>query len=202
MICYQGAEVRMPDGEKLLDEGVPHDLAMEVVDYARERDIYIQAYRDDMLIVESHRPEANEYGDHAGMKINFVPDLGEAIGPTTPKLLMIGAPDLLEKILPEVRERWRGRLLAATSLPRYLEFTRAESDKSHALRFVCSRLGVPQEQVAAAGDGRNDATMLRWAGLGVAVEGAPDEVLEAARGVTIPPPGHGGIARLADLLLN
>ena len=201
IICYQGAEVRMPDGEKLLDEGVPHDLAMEVVNYARERDIYIQAYRDDMLIVEAHRPEANEYGDHAGMQIHFVEDLGEAIGPTTPKLLMIGAPDLLETILPEVRERWSGRLIAATSLPRYLEFTRAGSDKSHALQFLAGRLGVPQAEIAAAGDGRNDASMLQWAGLGVAVEGAPAEVVAAAHNVTIPPPGHGGIARLAEMLV-
>ncbi len=61
---------------------------------------------------------------------------------------------------------------------------------------------MPQAEVAAAGDGRNDASMLEWAGLGVAVEGAPPEVIEAARNVTMPPPGHGGIARLADLLLK
>lgn len=202
MIVYQGAQVRMPDGEKLLDEGVPHDLAMEVVRFARERNLYIQAYCDDQLIVESHRPEAEEYGDHAGIKVNFVADLDEAMGPTTPKLLMIADPKLLERLLPAVRERWRDRLLIATSLPRYLEFTYAGSDKSHALRFLSSRLGVPQEAIAAAGDGRNDASMLEWAELGVAVEGAPPEVIEAARHVTMPPPGHGGITRLAELLLK
>ncbi len=35
IICYQGAEVRTPDGEKLLDHGIPHDVAMEVIRYAR-----------------------------------------------------------------------------------------------------------------------------------------------------------------------
>ncbi len=202
MICYQGAEIRMPSGEKLLDEGVHHDLAMEVVRYARERDLHIQAYRDDALLVERDRPEAHEYADHAGMQIHLVPDLDQAMGPTTPKLVIIADAELLERMLPEVRERWRGRLNAATSVPRYLEFTGIESDKSHALRFLSARLGVPQAEVAAAGDGRNDASMLEWAGLGVAVEGAPPEVIEAARNVTMPPPGHGGIARLADLLLK
>jgi hydroxymethylpyrimidine pyrophosphatase-like HAD family hydrolase len=105
-------------------------------------------------------------------------------------------------MLPEVRERWRGRLNAATSVPRYLEFTSIDSDKSHALRFLSARLDVPQSAIAAAGDGRNDASMLEWAALGVAVEGAPSEVLQAARNVTMPPPGHGGIARLAELLLK
>jgi HAD superfamily hydrolase (TIGR01484 family) len=202
MIVYQGAEVRLPDGEKLLDEGVHHDLAMEVVRFARERDLHVQAYRDDQLLVERDRPEAHEYADHAGMQIHLVPDLDEAMGPTTPKLVIIADADLNERLLPEVRERWRGRLNAATSVPRYLEFTSIDSDKSHALRFLSGRLGVAQSAIAAAGDGRNDASMLAWAGLGVAVEGAPDEVIRAARGVTIPPPGHGGIARLADLLLK
>lgn len=202
MIVYQGAEVRLPDGEKLLDEGVTHDLAMEVVRFARERKLHIQAYRDDELIVERDRPEAHEYADHAGMRIHLVADLDEGMGATTPKLVIIADADLLERMLPEVRQRWRGRLNVATSVPRYLEFTSIDSDKSHALRFLSGRLGVPQSEIAAAGDGRNDGSMLEWAALGAAVEGAPAEVIEAARGVTIPPPGHGGIQRLADLLLN
>jgi hydroxymethylpyrimidine pyrophosphatase-like HAD family hydrolase len=44
--------------------------------------------------------------------------------------------------------------------------------------------------------------MLTWAGLGVAVEGSPAEVVTAARNVTIPKPGHGGIAHLAEMLLK
>ena len=51
------------------------------------------------------------------------------------------------------------------------------------------------------GDGRNDASMIAWAGLGVAVQGSPPEVIAAADR-TIPGPGHGGIPELADLLLN
>jgi len=202
MIVYQGAEVRMPNGQKLLDQGVPHDLAMEVIRFARERDLHVQAYRDDKLLVERDRPEAHEYADHAGMQIHVVPDLDQAMGPTTPKLVIIADADLNERLLPDVRERWRGRLNAATSVPRYLEFTSIDSDKSQALRFLSGRLGIQQSAVAAAGDGRNDASMLEWAGLGVAVEGAPPEVIDAAKGVTIPPPGHGGIARLAELLLK
>jgi Cof subfamily protein (haloacid dehalogenase superfamily) len=202
MIVYQGAEVRLPSGEKLLDEGVPHDLAMEVVRFARERDLHVQAYRDDQLLVERDRPEAEEYGDHAGMQIHLVADLDQAMGQTTPKVLIIAAPEYLERILPDVRELWRGRLNAATSLPRYLEFTTIATDKSHALRFLSARLGVPQSAIAAAGDGRNDASMLGWAALGVAVEGSPAEVIAAARNVTIPRPGQGGIARLAELLLG
>jgi hydroxymethylpyrimidine pyrophosphatase-like HAD family hydrolase len=42
--------------------------------------------------------------------------------------------------------------------------------------------------------------MISWAGLGVAVEGSPPEVLAAADH-TIAGPGHGGIEQLAEMVL-
>ena len=202
IICYQGAEVRTPDGEKLLDHGIPHDVAMEVIRYARERNLHVQAYRDDKLIIERDRPEAHRYSEHAGMPLHLVPDLDTAMGPTTPKLVIVAEPAELEKQLPLARARWKGTLNVATSTPDYLEFTNFNSDKAEALKVLADRLAVPQEQTAAAGDGRNDASMIAWAGLGVAVEGSQDEVIQAARGRTIAQPGHGGIQQLANLLLR
>ena len=202
IICYHGAQVRMPDGSVLLDHGVPHELAMEVIRYARGHDLHVQAYRDDQLLVERDRPEAHIYANHAGMEIHLVPDLDGAMGPTTPKLVIVAEPVVLERILPELRRTWQGRLNVATSTPDYLEFTSVNSDKAGALRFLSERLGVRQDEVAAAGDGRNDASMLLWAGLGVAVEGSQPEVVAAARNHTIAPPGYGGIDQLAGMLLS
>jgi hydroxymethylpyrimidine pyrophosphatase-like HAD family hydrolase len=193
--------VRLPNGDVILDHGIAHDLAMEVIRFARERNLHVQAYRDDQLLVERDRPEAHEYAGHAGMEIHMVGDLDQAMGPTTPKLVIVAPSATLEQLLPEVRQRWAGRLNAATSMPTYLEFTSVESDKATALQFVCARLGVAQVETVAVGDGRNDASMIAWVGLGVAIEGSPPEV-QAAADRTIPGPGHGGIKQLADLLVG
>jgi len=201
IVCYQGAQVRTLGGGMLLDHGVPHDLAMEVIRYAQDRDLHVQAYRDDRLIVARDRPEAHEYAEHASMAIHVVGSLDEAMGPTTPKLVIVSTPEVLETVLPDARARWNGRLNVATSTPDYLEFTSVESDKASALSFLCARLGIPQSETAAAGDGRNDASMLRWAGLGFAVEGSPAEVIAAAAR-TIPRPGGAGIVELAKVLLD
>ena len=56
--------------------------------------------------------------------------------------------------------------------------------KASALAEVADRLGVPQSQVLAIGDGRNDVEMLRWAGRGVAMGGSPLAVQESADDVT------------------
>ena len=201
IVCYQGAEVRTLEGGVLLDHGVPHAIAMEVVRYARERDLHVQAYVEDRLIIERDRPEAHRYAQHAGMELHLVDDLDKAMGPTTPKLVIVAAPEKLEELLPDVRQRWAGKLNVATSTPDYLEFTSVESDKASALRFVSERLGISQSEVAAVGDGRNDTSMIAWAGLGIAVEGSPQEVIAVADR-TIPGPGHGGIQQLADALLK
>lgn len=201
IICYQGAEIRMPDGGTLLDHGVKHDLAMEVIRFARERDLHVQAYRKDQLIVERDRPEAHEYANHAGMEIHVVGDLDTAMGPTTPKLVIVSTAQKLEELMPEARKRWDGRLNVATSVPTYLEFTSVESDKASALAFLCGRLGIPQDQCVAVGDGRNDESMIAWAGLGIAIDGSAPEVAAAADR-TIPGPGQGGIKQLADVLIG
>lgn len=198
-VCYQGAQVRTPSGETLLSRGVPHALAAEVIDFARERDLHVQVYRDDRLLVERDRPEAHQYADHAGIAINLVPDLVAAMAEVTPKVVIVTAAERMESLLPEARERWRDRLLVATSLPTFLEFTDEGSDKRSALEFLAARLGFDARMAVAVGDGRNDRSMLEWAGLKVAVDGAPPELLEVADR-SIPPPGAGGLAQLLDEL--
>jgi Cof subfamily protein (haloacid dehalogenase superfamily) len=200
-VCYQGAQVRDRDGAVLLDHGIPHEVAMEVVRWCRERRVHVQGYRDDRLLVEHDTPEGREYAHHSGMTMNVVPDLDRAMGPTTPKIVIVAAEEEIERLLPEVRQRWAGRLYAATSLPTYLEFTNVAADKRKALEFLCRRLGVPREQTVAVGDGRNDLPMIEWAALGVAVSTAAPEVRAAAGGV-IGPPGTAGIASLVSELLS
>jgi Cof subfamily protein (haloacid dehalogenase superfamily) len=56
--------------------------------------------------------------------------------------------------------------------------------KASALEQVAARLGVAQADVLAIGDGRNDVEMLAWAGRGVAMGQAPDEVKAIADFVT------------------
>ncbi len=202
LVCYQGAQVRGLDGATLLDHGVRHGLAAEVVGWCLERDLHVQVYRDDRLLVQQDRPEAHEYANHAGMQINLVPDLDRAMGPTTPKVVIVSTREKVEGgLLRAVREAFDGRLYAATSMPNYIELTSPEADKRKALEFLCGRLGCDAAGAVAIGDGRNDQPMIDWAGLGVAVETAPREVLESADRV-IGPPGSGGIAALIGELLE
>lgn len=56
--------------------------------------------------------------------------------------------------------------------------------KGHALKVVADALGVAAEDVVAFGDARNDIEMLAYAGYGVAMGGAPAELLRVAAAQT------------------
>jgi Cof subfamily protein (haloacid dehalogenase superfamily) len=66
----------------------------------------------------------------------------------------------------------------------WLDLSPVGVHKASGLAEVCDRLGVDRSDVLAIGDGRNDIEMLRWAGRGVAMGQAVEEVRAAADGVT------------------
>lgn len=61
-----------------------------------------------------------------------------------------------------------------------LEITHPDANKGRGLEEVCRLMNIPAEATLALGDSGNDITMLRRAGLGVAMGNAPEVVKEAA----------------------
>jgi HAD superfamily hydrolase (TIGR01484 family) len=66
----------------------------------------------------------------------------------------------------------------------WLDLSPVGVSKASGLAVVCRELGVAPADVLAIGDGRNDVEMLRWAGRGVAMGQAVEEVRAAADDVT------------------
>jgi Cof subfamily protein (haloacid dehalogenase superfamily) len=78
-----------------------------------------------------------------------------------------------------------GRLYTLTaSLPFNIEIGGMGVDKAGAVARVAEWLGIPREQCMCFGDNTNDVSMIKWAGLGVAVAGAVPEAKEAADYIT------------------
>ena len=65
-----------------------------------------------------------------------------------------------------------------------LEVNAASASKGDGLAHLCRLLGIDRDRVMAVGDGDNDVSMLRFAGLGVAMGNAVPQARRAARAVT------------------
>ncbi len=62
-----------------------------------------------------------------------------------------------------------------------LEFYHAGCSKALGVKLLASRLGITREEIMALGDNTNDLEMLRYAGLGVAMGNAVEELKASAR---------------------
>lgn len=69
-----------------------------------------------------------------------------------------------------------GKLRAMRSSKNNLEVCFSEASKGNALASLAATLGVDQSKVIAVGDSNNDTTLLKTAGLGLAMENASDEL--------------------------
>lgn len=67
-----------------------------------------------------------------------------------------------------------------TSMKNNMEIFSAHADKGEALSRLALLLGVRREEIIAVGDSRNDIPMIRFAGDGVAVGNACDELRQTA----------------------
>ena len=86
-------------------------------------------------------------------------------------------------LLEELKNRFSG-VIVSSALPYNGEINEENAHKGGALQKLCGYLGCGMENVMTLGDGSNDLTMLRMAGVSVAMENAAPEVKAAAKYVT------------------
>lgn len=91
-------------------------------------------------------------------------------------------------------------LTVTTSLGGNVEITRAGTAKGEALKILTGLLGIPMEQTAAVGDNENDLSMIRAAGLGIAMGDGSPQVRRAAAWVTGTNREDGAAAALEKIL--
>lgn len=208
VICYGGSMVRRLDGETLLRHTVAPELAAEILGWAGERGIHTRVLTDGEILLSSgktERPTALERlrskGEtgvrEVGDLVAWLEDSGEA--PT--RIVFVDRPDRVEGWLAEAQDAFSGRAFVTRSLPHYVEVGALDGTKSRALSFLCGEWGVDPARTLAFGDADNDADMLRFAGLGVAVGGATGEIRSAADSVA-PPVEEDGVARFLEELLD
>ena len=89
----------------------------------------------------------------------------------------------------------------SSSLGNNIEINAQNATKGSALCFLCEKIGVPIWQCMAFGDGTNDYSMLRAAGLGVAMGNASEEVQSCADEVT-QTNDEDGVAQMIERVLG
>lgn len=131
---------------------------------------------------------ANEYTEKERfinkMTIKEVDNFVEYLDFPVNKLLIPGEPEILEKLMPELKKKFHSLLNIYRSEPFFLEIMPQNIDKAHSLQKLLNSIGLTADSMICCGDGFNDVSMIEYAGLGVAMENAQPIVKEHADFVT------------------
>jgi len=185
LITYNGALVKTTRGrETLFHEPVPLPAARRIVEAAEERGYHYQVFVDDKLYVKEINEKVKRYQAIARVEAHQVGNIREWLKKPPTKMLVFepaheikGIQDLLEGLVGD-------QVNLTISFPFFLEIVSLRASKGAALEGVARRLGIRASEIIAVGDSFNDLSMLEYAGLGVAVENAPDGVKRKANYIT------------------
>jgi Cof subfamily protein (haloacid dehalogenase superfamily) len=100
------------------------------------------------------------------------------------KMMVMSEAANIGQIQQHLRSVYNGRLNIYPSKPTYLEVMDPRGSKSNAVQWLIQRMNIDRSEVIAMGDNYNDREMIAFAGMGVAMGNAPDEIKAAADFVT------------------
>lgn len=179
-ITFGGNQIVDQDGNAIVTHTVSNADCQKILQLAQEYGVHAHVYHEGVIWYPKHTKYAQFYADHYGCLGEEKADLLLRDDLASPKVLMME--DDTNKIL-EIQKRAQKlfpHLNVMRSKPTLLEFTDKSYTKGRALQELCDSLGLSIEQTIAIGDSQIDASMIKAAGLGVAVGNAIGEVKDIA----------------------
>lgn len=148
--------------------------------------MFVNNVYDNMIQFNGAPFDVIQYESRGGkFKLCEVDDLAEFVDFELNKILTTSDPEYLQAHYQEMMEPFKETLSCMFTGPFYFEFTAQGIDKAKALDTVLIPKGYKKEEMIAFGDGHNDASMVRYAGIGVAMANAVQDLKDIADEVTL-----------------
>ncbi|CAM4155730.1 haloacid dehalogenase [Bacillus luti] len=185
ILSFNGAKIiNCKTDEELFSSTLSPEIVHSLYDISKDENVWIHTYIGDNIITEENNSYTEIEGQITGMPIVEVNNLKESVQQPVVKVLMVENPEHLQAVEAKLQKQLEGQLSVMRSKPFFLEFTEAGVTKGTSLNKLIQKLGIKREEVIAMGDSYNDQAMIEFAGLGVAMGNAPDDIKEIANYVT------------------
>lgn len=185
VLSYNGSVVQNVGTKEVIAKSVlkGKDL-MALYKLSKELGVNIHAFSKDGCIT----PKMNEYSQLEG-RINGIP-VHEVNYDTISaeedivKIMLIDPVEVLEEAIKKLPQTLYDEYTIVRSAPFFLEFLNKNSGKAVGVKALGEHLGIKREEIICIGDAGNDLDMIEYAGLGVAMGNAFEEVKKAADYIT------------------
>lgn len=171
------------DGKAVLEHMKQFDVSpmIDKGNYMYVNDVFgcVIDYRGSLFNIIEYESRGGNY------KLCEKDDLAAFLDYPINKILTAGDPDYLASVYEQMMAPFKEKLNCVFTADFYFEFTAKGIDKAKALDTVLRPLNIFPEDIIAFGDGHNDKTMLEYAGIGVAMENAVDDLKQSADVITL-----------------
>ena len=196
VIIYNGSKiVNVGTNEIISSSTIKGSMVKEIYEESKRLGLDIHAFRkNEELITPKHNPytdveyKINHIEDHI-FDFNKIDDNDDFI-----KCMIVASEDNITWAMREVDKRFSTENSMVRSSKIFLEFLHRGVEKGSALKSLASYLNVKMDETMAIGDAGNDITMIKAAGIGVAMKNAFPEVLEIADYITENDNNNSGVA--------
>jgi hydroxymethylpyrimidine pyrophosphatase-like HAD family hydrolase len=158
---------------------IARDVALEIVDYARELDLPYEWFNPIRYLVSRHTTQSDIYSDLSGIEAEYL-DRPEHRGVTPTGVGVISSRDRANAIHNHL-VRAHGDKVHVLDFPEVTVAVSPMANKGTALEMICNDLGIERHETLTVGDSVNDAPMLAWSPNSYAMPGSDAYARDAAR---------------------
>ena len=185
VIAFNGALVQSTKTKKIIfNRPLSLTSYQELYKVSQQLGVNIHALTDQSVLT----PKNNPYTEIES-NINHIPIIEGAVNEQDPatiivKVMFIDDEKKLDEIVPKLPGWVKEKYTILRSAPYFLEFLDKSVNKGAGVSAVAKQLGLKREEIICVGDAGNDLDMIRYAGLGVAMGNAFEEVKSEADYIT------------------
>ena len=158
-----GTMIDCASGETIFSRMLPAESNQRIMELADENQVAFLTYEGERLLTNDAECPS---------PLVEIEDIRSYLTFEVPKFLFVDDGGYLAMVEPRVKAALGKNFSVYRSDPYFLEILPKGIDKAQSLERLLGYLGISRERMIACGDGYNDLSMIRYAGLGVAMENA------------------------------
>ena len=190
VLCNGGQIRKLATGELLYEKNISAEALKQLLVLSEQLDIPIEFSVDGVLYLTEKSLAQQQGHSHLDFHLNTILTNHGKVVPSLEPFCELAVEKCNLPCIPAEKHRKAEEILkrisvsAVWSSASSMEITHPEAQKGTALEALCRLLDIPMGNTMALGDSGNDESMLKAAGLGVAMGNAPDFVKRIADEVT------------------
>lgn len=156
----------------------------ELYSLSRKLNVHIHAFSHEGCITPENSKYTQTEAFYNRISINTVSFDAMADDAEIIKVMLVDEPEILDAAICKIPAEYYDKYTVVKSAPYFLEFLNKDANKGAGVKLLAKSLNIKQDEIICIGDAGNDLHMIKYAGMGVAMDNAFPEIKAAADYIT------------------